>query len=82
MRKMSHQVRQVVTNGRLALWCLWWSVATSAIILVGNNIQPLWEQIYPSTENAHNQVIYNGAVEATHTILSTFQISIYKYCCD
>ncbi len=48
-------------------WSLWWAFAMCGYFQVLNYIQPLWEEISPSGTTS----IYNGAVEAAHTFLST-----------
>ena len=52
-------------------WSLWWAFAMCGYFQVLNYIQPLWEEISPSGTTS----IYNGAVEAAHTFLSTFSIN-------
>ncbi|CAM1310903.1 SLC19A2 (predicted) [Pycnogonum litorale] len=68
LKLMLTHVKEIFVDKILLKWCVWWAVATSATILVGNNIQPLWETIYPSNtkKSAH---IYNGIVDACHTLL-------------
>ncbi len=57
--KSSYSKRYVVK------WSVWVAASTCLNFQVGNYIQPLWETIHPFEEGE----IYNGAVEATTTLL-------------
>lgn len=48
-------------------WSVWWALGMCGNFQVGNYVQPLWETIAPVNEDNH---IYNGAVEASTTLLS------------
>lgn len=52
-------------NKHVLKWSLWWSLATCGFIQVQTYIQPLWVEIQQET----NYTAYNGAVEATITLL-------------
>lgn len=56
------------TNSHQLKWCLWWALATCSYEQTTNYLQSLWEVIYPSQEH---QDLYNGAVDAANTLLST-----------
>jgi len=58
--------RSAFTNPYLLKWSIWWAFALCGSLQVSNYIQSLWEVIDP-IESAS---AYNGAVEATHTLLS------------
>lgn len=51
-------------------WSLWWAFAMCGYFQVLNYIQPLWEEVAPSGTTS----IYNGAVEAAHTLLSALAV--------
>lgn len=51
-------------------WCLWWALGTCTYEQVGNYIQTLWEEIYPSQDH---EDLYNGAVDAINTLLGKCQ---------
>ncbi|XP_076039803.1 thiamine transporter 1-like [Oratosquilla oratoria] len=55
------------TNSHLLKWSIWWAFATCGNFQIGNYIQPLWQTIAPTKET---DTIWNGAVEATQTLLS------------
>lgn len=62
------------SNKYLLKWSVWWAFATCGNLQVGNYIQPLWESDLPVSGGDH---LYNGAVEATQTLLSEL-----LWCCD
>ncbi|KAK8733227.1 hypothetical protein OTU49_006535, partial [Cherax quadricarinatus] len=59
--------KSAYSNKYLLKWSIWWAFATCGNFQVGNYIQPLWESIAPMDENEN---LYNGAVEASQTLLS------------
>ena len=59
------------SNFYVIRWSIWWAIATAGHLQVINYIQAMWETIAAYHENT----IYNGAVEATHTALSKWVIS-------
>ncbi|XP_042890342.1 thiamine transporter 1-like isoform X1 [Penaeus japonicus] len=59
--------KDAYSNKYLLKWSIWWAFATCGNFQVGNFIQPLWENIAPMDET---ETLYNGAVEATQTLLS------------
>lgn len=74
---IGRELRKCYSDRDLLLWSLWWAFATCGNVQVGNYIQPLWEAISPTWYKETNATsgstgaIYNGAVEATHTLLSS-----------
>lgn len=54
------------TNPYVLRWSLWWVIAQALHLQVLNYIQPMWENIASYEKNS----IYNGAVEAIHTVVS------------
>ncbi|XP_042216080.1 thiamine transporter 1-like isoform X2 [Homarus americanus] len=60
--------KSAYTNKYLLKWSIWWAFATCGNYQVGNYIQPLWESIAPMDQNDQ---LYNGAVEAIQTLLSS-----------
>uniref|UniRef100_A0A7M4E954 Thiamine transporter 2-like n=1 Tax=Crocodylus porosus TaxID=8502 RepID=A0A7M4E954_CROPO len=52
---------------RLLYWSLWWALATAGFYQVLNYVQVLWDHRAPSQSSA----VYNGAVEAIATFLSS-----------
>lgn len=68
------------SSGYMLKWSLWWAFATCVYYQVLNYIQSLWETITPwestvihqngsSTTSDVAPQIYNGVVEAVHTLL-------------
>lgn len=64
--------REGFSNIQILKWSIWWAVATSGHLQVINYIQALWETIVSSENSNVDRQLYNGAVEATHTLLSSF----------
>merc|ERR1711988_1438701 len=54
------------SNLYILKWSLWWALATCGNFQVGNYTQALWDEIRPEAEVGE---LYNGAVEATATLL-------------
>ncbi|XP_050735543.1 thiamine transporter 1-like [Eriocheir sinensis] len=67
LRLMWGDFKEAYTNKYLVKWSIWWAFATCGNFQVGNYIQPLWESVAPVGGEDH---LYNGAVEATQTLLS------------
>lgn len=62
------------SSSHMLKWSLWWAFATCGYFQVSNFIQSLWETITPwetTTNTTATPQIYNGAVEAVHTLLGT-----------
>lgn len=66
--QMLLEVRNVLKRPNLRLWCLWWVFNSTGYYLVLFYVHILWNKVYPAKENKH---VYNGAVEAASTLLST-----------
>ncbi|KAK8400864.1 hypothetical protein O3P69_002552 [Scylla paramamosain] len=64
---MMDDFKVAYSNKYLLKWSVWWAFATCGNFQVGNYIQPLWEQVLPVEKG---ETLYNGAVEATQTLLS------------
>ena len=67
-KHLLNDIKSCYSDRRLFIWSLWWAAATCGNFQVGNYIQNLWDSIEPSKSSG---VVYNGAVEATTTLLST-----------
>ena len=63
---MLGEVRGVVREPNLRLWCLWWVFNSTGYYLVLFYVHILWNKVYPATENKH---VYNGGVEAVSVLL-------------
>nr|XP_046238100.1 reduced folate transporter [Scatophagus argus]XP_046238101.1 reduced folate transporter [Scatophagus argus]XP_046238102.1 reduced folate transporter [Scatophagus argus] len=66
--QMLLEVREVVKRPNLRLWSLWWVFNSTGYYLVLFYVHILWNKVYPPSENKR---VYNGAVEAASTLLST-----------
>ncbi|XP_056445235.1 reduced folate transporter [Gadus chalcogrammus] len=64
--QMLGEVRGVVREPNLRLWCLWWVFNSTGYYLVLFYVHILWNKVYPATENKH---VYNGGVEAVSVLL-------------
>lgn len=75
VQTMASELRNSYINKHILKWSIWWAFATCGDFQIGNYIQPLWEEVLPSMQNytfanESNQIqIYNGAVEASYTVL-------------
>ncbi|CAL8122761.1 unnamed protein product [Orchesella dallaii] len=54
------------SNPYIVKWSVWWAISSAGFLQTISYIQPLWEEIAAYKDNE----IYNGAVDAVHTILS------------
>uniref|UniRef100_H3BY63 Solute carrier family 19 member 1 n=1 Tax=Tetraodon nigroviridis TaxID=99883 RepID=H3BY63_TETNG len=66
--QMLLEVRGVLRRPSLRLWCMWWVLNSTGYYLVLFYVHILWNKVGPVTANKY---IYNGAVEAASTLLST-----------
>lgn len=64
--QMLTEVRNVVRRPSLRLWSLWWVFNSTGYYLVLFYVHILWDKVYPAADNKN---VYNGAVEATSTLL-------------
>ncbi|KAM6442774.1 thiamine transporter 2 isoform 2-T7 [Liasis olivaceus] len=60
-------LKECYTTKKLLYWSIWWALATAGFNQVLNYIQVLWDDKAPS----HSSEVYNGAVEAIATFLSS-----------
>lgn len=59
------------TNNHVVKWSLWWAFATCGYLQVISYIQLLWQNAFEFQNNRYDDIyIFNGAVEATYTIIS------------
>ena len=73
---MSH-LKVAYTNPYVLKWSVWVAFATCGYFQVGNYIQALWKYIQ-TEDNPEN---YNGAVEATATLIGIYRTcTIITYC--
>ncbi|NWR61578.1 S19A3 protein, partial [Bucorvus abyssinicus] len=63
------------SSRKLLYWSLWWALATAGFNQVLNYVQVLWDSRAPS----HSSAVYNGAVEAIATFLSSVTSFIVQY---
>ncbi|XP_023218399.1 thiamine transporter 1-like [Centruroides sculpturatus] len=81
IKTMMTELKNSYANKHILKWSIWWALATCGYFQVGNYIQNLWEEVLPSkTSFNENQVhIYNGAVEATSTILGAIAVYLVSF---
>ncbi|XP_007420505.1 thiamine transporter 2 isoform X2 [Python bivittatus] len=60
-------LKECYTTKKLLYWSIWWALATAGFNQVLNYIQVLWDDKAPT----HSSEVYNGAVEAIATFLSS-----------
>ncbi|XP_061221196.1 thiamine transporter 2-like [Neopsephotus bourkii] len=73
--QLSKDLRHCYSSRKLLYWSLWWALATAGFNQVLNYIQVLWDFRAPS----HSSAVYNGAVEAIATFLSSVTSFIVQY---
>ncbi|XP_078730343.1 thiamine transporter 1-like isoform X1 [Lampetra fluviatilis] len=59
--------RAVASSPSLCSWCAWWVFGMAGYYMVIYYVQLLWDEVEPSRDNPR---VYNGATEATSTLLS------------
>ncbi|XP_053160792.1 thiamine transporter 2 isoform X2 [Hemicordylus capensis] len=65
--QLCKDLKECYTTKKLLYWSIWWALATAGFNQILNYVQVLWEAKAPS----HNSEVYNGAVEALATFLSS-----------
>ncbi|NXK53676.1 S19A3 protein, partial [Chauna torquata] len=73
--QLSKDLKDCYSSRKLLYWSLWWALATAGFNQVVNYIQVLWDFRAPS----HSSAVYNGAVEATATFLSSLTSFMVAY---
>ncbi|KFP16673.1 Thiamine transporter 2, partial [Egretta garzetta] len=73
--QLSQDLRDCYSSRKLLYWSLWWALATAGFNQVLNYIQVLWDFRAPS----HSSAVYNGAVEAIATFLSSLTSFVVQY---
>ncbi|XP_075013729.1 thiamine transporter 2-like [Calonectris borealis] len=73
--QLSKDLRDCYSSRKLLYWSLWWALATAGFNQVLNYIQVLWDFRAPS----HSSAVYNGAVEAIATFLSSVTSFVVQY---
>ncbi|NWS55914.1 S19A3 protein, partial [Chunga burmeisteri] len=73
--QLGKDLRDCYSSRKLLYWSLWWALATAGFNQVLNYIQVLWDFRAPS----HSSAVYNGAVEAIATFLSSVTSFIVQY---
>ncbi|PKU47922.1 thiamine transporter 2-like [Limosa lapponica baueri] len=73
--QLGKDLRDCYSSRKLLYWSLWWALATAGFNQVVNYIQVLWDFRAPS----HSSAVYNGAVEAIATFLSSVTSFVVQY---
>ncbi|NWQ74024.1 S19A3 protein, partial [Columbina picui] len=73
--QLGKDLRDCYSSRKLLYWSLWWALATAGFNQVVNYIQVLWDFKAPS----HSSAVYNGAVEAIATFLSSVTSFVVQY---
>uniref|UniRef100_A0A8C5UA89 Thiamine transporter 2 n=1 Tax=Malurus cyaneus samueli TaxID=2593467 RepID=A0A8C5UA89_9PASS len=73
--QLSKDLCHCYSSHKLLCWSLWWALATAGFNQVVNYVQVLWDFRAPS----HNSAVYNGAVEAIATFLSSVASFLVQY---
>ncbi|XP_065496301.1 thiamine transporter 2-like [Caloenas nicobarica] len=73
--QLGKDLRDCYSSRKLLYWSLWWALATAGFNQVLNYIQVLWDFRAPS----HSSAVYNGAVEAIATFLSSVTSFVVQY---
>ncbi|XP_071293657.1 thiamine transporter 2-like isoform X2 [Agelaius tricolor] len=73
--QLGRDLRHCYGSRKLLCWSLWWALATAGFNQVVNYVQVLWDFRAPS----HSSAVYNGAVEAIATFLSSVTSFLVQY---
>ncbi|XP_054138559.1 thiamine transporter 2-like [Melozone crissalis] len=73
--QLGRDLRHCYGSRKLLCWSLWWALATAGFNQVVNYVQVLWDLRAPS----HSSAVYNGAVEAIATFLSSVTSFLVQY---
>ncbi|XP_063264394.1 thiamine transporter 2-like [Prinia subflava] len=73
--QLGRDLRDCYGSRSLLCWSLWWALATAGFNQVVNYVQVLWDLRAPS----HSSAVYNGAVEAVATLLSSVTSFLVQY---
>ncbi|XP_039930622.1 thiamine transporter 2-like [Hirundo rustica] len=73
--RLGRDLRDCYGSRKLLCWSLWWALATAGFNQVVNYVQVLWDLRAPS----HSSAVYNGAVEAIATFLSSVTSFLVQY---
>ncbi|XP_064241982.1 thiamine transporter 2-like isoform X2 [Passer domesticus] len=73
--QLGRDLRHCYGSRQLLYWSLWWALATAGFNQVLNYVQVLWDFRAPS----HSSAVYNGAVEAIATFLSSVTSFLVQY---
>ncbi|XP_058043004.1 thiamine transporter 2 isoform X2 [Ahaetulla prasina] len=67
LKQLCMDLKECYTTKKLLYWSMWWALATAGFNQILNYVQVLWDDKAPS----HSSEVYNGAVEAIATFLSS-----------
>ncbi|XP_062987562.1 thiamine transporter 2 [Elgaria multicarinata webbii] len=65
--QLCRDLKECYSTKKLLYWSIWWALATAGFNQILNYVQVLWDDKAPS----HSSAVYNGAVEAIATFLSS-----------
>ncbi|WAR28713.1 S19A3-like protein, partial [Mya arenaria] len=66
------EAKSAYSNKTVQIWSIWWALAACGNFQVANYVQNLWDILSPyHNYNPRKHHIYNGAVEAAGTLLSS-----------
>ncbi|XP_071122972.1 thiamine transporter 1-like [Mytilus edulis] len=71
-----NELKTAYSDKSVIAWSFWWAFASCGHLQVQNYIQNLWEVITPEDQKG---TIYNGAVEAVGTLLSTICVLVLGF---
>ncbi|XP_044288927.1 thiamine transporter 2 [Varanus komodoensis] len=73
--QLCKDLKECYTTKKLLYWSIWWALATAGFNQILNYVQVLWDNKAPS----HSSDVYNGAVEAIATFLSSLASLVVGY---
>ncbi|KAH3721410.1 thiamine transporter 2-like [Dreissena polymorpha] len=76
---LAKELKTIYTNKTILIWSIWWAFASCGNFQVGNYIQNLWLILTPKTFNHTKRHLYNGAVEAAGTLLSSGMVLLIGF---
>ncbi|KAH3870863.1 thiamine transporter 1-like isoform X2 [Dreissena polymorpha] len=76
---LANEIKTIYMNKTILTWSIWWAFASCGNFQVQNYIQNLWLILTPNTFGTEKQNLYNGAVEAAGTLLSSGMVLLIGF---
>ncbi|XP_045157086.2 thiamine transporter 2-like [Mercenaria mercenaria] len=73
------EVKDVYRSRVVLVWSVWWAIASCGNFQVLNYVQNLWAVISAQDSPGKQEDVYNGAVEATSTLLGSVTVMLVGF---